>query len=414
MVSSGRAVDDGVEEAKEEPKKRRWRRVRESIFRPKREASFSTLSDVVLMLPYLERRAPLLRYSVRQREFLALVVAYTVVPWFFLVMSRRIVGTAFLWCVTLIYGVGGLASMGGSGYIMYRVHTSPDELRYQPLMHIMQCTSLCDFGFALKFFASSFLTFFGLATISWSTIYGLHLVLTMVRPLTVGRKNRLTLARRYLTTYHAFVWTSALSSCVAAHAAGAMGPTADGTCWLTGHWVFAFYGPLYLYVLLAQASARARESFDAARSRRFGRRSDAPSSLVERSRASKPSPMDRRCDAGVRRRRRPVAQRVAPPVADAPRRRRRVAAEFKKHHELCFRALLVTETFVLVWVYGIIFRLDGYVHSGGTEPWLILTQAVWLALSGFINFMIWRPFLARTRERTEPAPQRGFPRPPSR
>ena len=50
----------------------------------------------------------------------------------------------------------------------------------------------------------------------------------------------------------------------------------------------------------------------------------------------------------------------------------RVAAEFKKHHELCFRALLVTETFVLVWVYGIIFRLDGYVHSGGTEPWLCL------------------------------------------
>lgn len=218
---ASRAAD---EEAKEEPKKRRWRRVRESIFRPKREASFSTLSDVVLMLPYLERRAPLLRYSVRQREFLALVVAYTVVPWFFLVMSRRIVGTAFLWCVTLIYGVGGLASMGGSGYIMYRVHTSPDELRYQPLMHIMQCTSLCDFGFALKFFASSFLTvtgirpsnspgplcyvsawfgqFFGLATISWSTIYGLHLVLTMVRPLTVGRKNRLTLARRYLTAYH--------------------------------------------------------------------------------------------------------------------------------------------------------------------------------------------------------------------
>ena len=113
-ASSSRAAD---EEAKEEPKKRRWRRVRESILRPKREASFSTLSDVVLMLPYLERRAPLLRYSVRQREFLALVVAYTVVPWFFLVMSRRIVGTAFLWCVTLIYGVGGLASMGGSGYI---------------------------------------------------------------------------------------------------------------------------------------------------------------------------------------------------------------------------------------------------------------------------------------------------------
>jgi SAM-dependent methyltransferase len=107
-ASSSRAAD---EEAKEEPKKRRWRRVRESIFRPKRAASFSTLSDVVLMLPYLERRAPLLRYSVRQREFLALVVAYTVVPWFFLVMSRRIVGAAFLWCVTLIYGAGGLASI---------------------------------------------------------------------------------------------------------------------------------------------------------------------------------------------------------------------------------------------------------------------------------------------------------------
>ena len=110
--------------------------------------------------------------------------------------------------VTSIYGFGGFLSCVTSLAVVVEIFGDRD-LRQRPLMHIVGANAVADFGFAFKFTASSLLQlaglraanspgvlctvsawfgqFFGLATITWSALYGIHLLACTLFPLTVGR-----------------------------------------------------------------------------------------------------------------------------------------------------------------------------------------------------------------------------------
>lgn len=161
--------------------------------------------------------------------------------------------------------MGSLAglSMMGSGLIILTALLFK-RLRTHPYSLVMWL-SICDFFFSLKYvfaaiYPNSFslnlnstycqvsglyTNFFALASISWSAVLSINLILNTVRPFgdTSG----------YAIWYHMFVWTISGVSTLLVGLSKDIGISADGTCWFEVsekfHW--QFYVPLICYFLLA-------------------------------------------------------------------------------------------------------------------------------------------------------------------
>ena len=89
--------------------------------------------------------------------------------------------------------------------------------------------------------------FFGLSTICWNFCIGLNLLLSLKCSFRYNQGS----AKKYFRIFtHVFSWGLPLLTCILALAENNVVMTFDGTCWLYGNWVFFFYVPLFIFILV--------------------------------------------------------------------------------------------------------------------------------------------------------------------
>lgn len=158
--------------------------------------------------------------------------------------------------------LAGLSMMGSGIIILTALLFKP--LRTHPYSLVMWL-SICDFFFSLKYVVAAiypnsfslnliglycqisglYTNFFALASISWSAVLSVNLILNTVRPF--GDTSS------YTGWFHFFVWSISGISTLLVGLSKDIGISADGTCWFEVsekfHW--QFFVPLITYFLLA-------------------------------------------------------------------------------------------------------------------------------------------------------------------
>eukprot|EP01129_Flabellula_baltica_P011973 TRINITY_DN5338_c0_g1_i1.p1 TRINITY_DN5338_c0_g1~~TRINITY_DN5338_c0_g1_i1.p1 ORF type:complete len:678 (-),score=125.49 TRINITY_DN5338_c0_g1_i1:209-2242(-) len=173
--------------------------------------------------------------------------------------------------VTIFGGYAALFSMTGSFIIILSFILIPRiRNKFTTMVFFL---SISDFFFSSKYFAvglvfsdscqlqnnfnycyveAAWSQFFGMASISWTAVIALELLITTQNPL-MEKKNQRT------SFYHLYVWGMAtITSCLMVYdyedGTLLFGPSGDGTCWTKpGKFTsgLLFYGPLGVYFLLS-------------------------------------------------------------------------------------------------------------------------------------------------------------------
>ena len=88
--------------------------------------------------------------------------------------------------------------------------------------------------------------FFGLSTICWNFSIALNLLFSMLYP----RKYDNSRKQQFHIFAHSFSWGFPLLTCLVAYFMNNVVMTYDGTCWMYGNWVFMFYAPLFIFIII--------------------------------------------------------------------------------------------------------------------------------------------------------------------
>jgi len=168
--------------------------------------------------------------------------------------------------MTLKYRLSGsLATLSGVGsFLIILSYILVKNLRKHPYSMILWL-SVSDMCLALKFGITSvipdsenlqykegwcitqaaWVQFFALASVSWTGMISLNLILKL--------KNPFTDTSAYEKWYHVVVWTLSVTTTILFCTLGDPKPSGDGTCWFGAkdpYWRFLFYIPLVVYWIL--------------------------------------------------------------------------------------------------------------------------------------------------------------------
>eukprot|EP01006_Ploeotia_vitrea_P042054 TRINITY_DN66601_c3_g1_i1.p1 TRINITY_DN66601_c3_g1~~TRINITY_DN66601_c3_g1_i1.p1 ORF type:complete len:419 (-),score=190.85 TRINITY_DN66601_c3_g1_i1:89-1345(-) len=167
-----------------------------------------------------------------------------------------------------IFASTSLLSIAGALAIVV-TYLTKSKLREKRLYHMVFWMSICDAIFSFKYLGTSLFgelqrpqvdlecylefiasQFFGLASLSW------YFCITLETFRALSIHTRFSMDPSVPPVYHAYVWGVSTATTLLAAAFGNVGPSQDGTCWISGkqnYWRLVFYAPLFLYIMTALA-----------------------------------------------------------------------------------------------------------------------------------------------------------------
>ncbi|KNC99340.1 uncharacterized protein SPPG_05587 [Spizellomyces punctatus DAOM BR117] len=259
--------------------------------------------------------------------------------------------------VSKIFLTTAVFSIISSAAVVYS-YFSKRELQTASL-HFVAVMSVCDIGFATKFFASAISTlqgddaasytgtplcelsghagqFFALSTVLWNGVLSVNLFFLLYQP-------RAYKPDIWIKRYHIFVWGFCALSAAILWGAKQIGFTEDGTCWIEGKrnsYRLIFYLPLCISFLVSIVSvAYATYRLNACGSPR----------VLKAARSAKSG---------------------------------------RKRNQL-IRIYFITIVFITVWSWSIIFRATAFNSDSPPPLWLIYVQAFFLGSQGLFNAVAW-------------------------